>query len=176
MQEPAHEHRRIVVDHTPARLSSLVAVFAALVAALSITLASIPLGLVFGGMGVVFVALGVYTGYRAAVTAGAALAFIGVLLVGLIVGASVEVLLAGTVAIIVAWDVGENAIGIGEQVSGDARTGHAEAVHVAATLVVGVVSSGLVYGVSSAASGGKPVTSLFLLLGGTMLVGWLVRE
>ncbi|KTG10662.1 hypothetical protein AUR64_08030 [Haloprofundus marisrubri] len=124
-------------------------------------------------IGVVVLGIGLVAGGRRAVTAGGVALFAAVVFGGL-AGSGPELLLVGLLAAVFAWDVGENAIGIGEQLGRETDTARAELVHAASTLVVGVVATVLGYGAYRAAGGGQPVTALvFLLLGVVALVAAL---
>jgi hypothetical protein len=124
-------------------------------------------------IGLVVLAGGLLLGARRLVTAGGVGLFAAVLFGGL-AGAGPELLLVGLLAAVFAWDVGENGIGIGEQLGRETNTTRAELVHAASTLLVGVVATALGYGAYQSAGGGRPVTALvFLLLGVVTLVAAL---
>ncbi|OYR58585.1 hypothetical protein DJ83_14775, partial [Halorubrum ezzemoulense] len=81
-------------------------------------------------------------------------------------GAPPEALLVAAVGLAVAWDVADHGVGLGEQVGRGARVRRNVAVHAGASLLVGALAAGLVYGVSLAVGGGQPVAALALLLAG----------
>jgi len=72
------------------------------------------------GAGIVLMAVGVQGGRRSLHTIGGVLCFGGVVLAGAL-GAAPGVALVGAAASVVAWDVGDHAIGLGGQVGRDAR-------------------------------------------------------
>lgn len=74
---------------------------------------------------------------RALVTVGTALLFVGVVTSGVVRGASQLRLLVAGVAVVLAWDLGEQAVSLGGQVGRRARTHRAELVHGGATLAAG---------------------------------------
>lgn len=80
-------------------------------------------------------------GSRLLVKAGAACLFAAVLLAGLFQTADLTLLLGATVGTVLAWDAGDNAVGIGEQVGRHARTWRLEVSHLVATAGVGVAGS-----------------------------------
>jgi hypothetical protein len=166
----------VSIDHAPARLSVLLALGAALVAALMISFSSVLLAVPIGVVAVVLAGLGLAGGYRTPVGVAVGILFFGLMLTGMSLGASVEVLLAGTLACILTWDLGENAISIGRQLSRDSRTIRIEGVHAATSTAVGVVGTGLAYGIFRTASGGKPLPALFFMLLGVVLLGWQIRR
>lgn len=94
-----------------------------------------------GLIGVVLVGIGVLglerVPSRRLVSAGVAFVLSGIVLSGLVRGAQAPGLLAGAAAAVVAWDAGEHAIGLGEQLGREARTWPVELVHVASTGLVG---------------------------------------
>ncbi|WP_423996488.1 DUF7519 family protein [Halorubrum trapanicum] len=98
-------------------------------------------------------------------TWGAAVGVVGLALAGYR-GAAAEPLLVATVGLAVAWDVADHGVGLGEQVGRGARVRRNITVHAGASLLVGALAAGLVYGVSLAVGGGQPVAALALLLAG----------
>jgi hypothetical protein len=162
------------IDRSPAVVSTALAVGAGLLSLLGSTLGSV-VGALPAAIGLAVLGVGLVRASRAVVTAGAGLLFVGVLLSGAS-GAGAEPLLIGTIGAIVAWDVGENGIGIGQQLGRAADTRRAELVHAASSLVVGAVTAGLGYGVYRGAASGQPLTALvFLLVGAVVLVSALGR-
>lgn len=96
------------------------------------------------------------------------------LLLGGVLGTPAELLVIAAGATILAWDVGDNALGVGEQLGRTARTARLELVHAAASLAVAVVGAAVAYAVFGLAGGGRPVLAVvLLLLGATILVGVL---
>ena len=163
------------VDHSPARLSSVLSVSSMAVATLAIGLLGVPLATVAVLSGVALLALGVHRGSRRAVSLGAFAAFLGVLLAG-VVGAAPEPLLVGATGVVLAWDLGEQAINVGEQLGRAARTTRGELVHAASGTAVGAVAVGLGYGVYVLATGGQPLAALVLLLVAAIALIETVRD
>lgn len=164
------------LDHAPTRLSTLLAVGAALVAVLTISFSSILLAIPVGVVALVLIGLGLAGGYRTPIGLGVGLLFFGLILIGTFLGAGVESLLTGTLACILTWDLGENAINVGEQLTRDAPTVRTEGFHAVASVMTGVVGSAIAYGIYAVASGGKPLPALVLMLAGTVLLGWQIRR
>lgn len=117
---------------------------------------------------VVFLA-GLTAHRRVGVLVGALGLFGGVLLAGA-AGAPVSRVLVGVAGAIVAWDAGDNALSLGAQVGRRSRSARNELVHLGATVGVAGLTAGAGYGVFRLATGGQPVTALFLLLLAAALV------
>lgn len=160
------------ITRRPALFSTSLAVLAAMCSVVSVALGSLT-GLALAGPGLLVVGVGLLTGGRRTLGAGGTLLVGGVLLAGA-QGAGAESLLFGLLTAVLAWDVGEHGIGVGEQLGREAETARLELVHAGASTVVGVVAAGIGYGAYIAATGGQPVTALvFLLLGAVILVSVL---
>ncbi|WP_255197382.1 DUF7519 family protein [Halorarius litoreus] len=109
-------------------------------------------------------------------TLGVAVAVLVVgLLVGGVYGTPPELLVISAAATVLAWDVGDNALSVGEQLGRRARTERLELVHAAASLAVAVVGAAFVYGVFRVAGGGQPLLAVFLLLFGATLIVAVLR-
>jgi len=142
-----------------------------------------PLAAVFGGaaaaalaaVGATALAVGVYLGRRDAVDGGALVAFAGVVLAGVNDAPALPVLL-GTVATVLAWDVGGNALSLGAQLGREADTSRVESLHALAGAAVGVTAAVVGFALFAVGPTRQPVTTLFvLLLGATLLVVALNR-
>lgn len=161
------------VDHAPTRVSRGLAIVAGIGA---VAFATIGGGGAGGGvalLGVVLVAFGATVGERWAVTAGSFVCFGGVLVAGL-AGAPPAPIVAGTVAAVAAWDLGENAINLGEHVGRNTPTRRAELAHATATTGVGVVAATGGYLVYNSLTGSPAsVAVILLLVGGVALVAAL---
>jgi hypothetical protein len=163
-----------VVDRSPARTSRLLSLVAASVAVGAAALASSTGALVAVG-GALLVAVGLVLGSRRFVTGGSFVALLGVLYGGLF-AAPPAFLVLGTAAVVLAWDVGEQAINVGEQLGREADTERLELMHAAGSTVVAASASGVGYGVYLLGAGGQPVTALvFLLVAAVALTSALRR-
>lgn len=112
------------------------------------------------------------TGSRRLVKAGTGLLFLSVLTVGVVRQPSLATLLGSGVLTVLAWDAGENAVGLGTQLGRRASTYRVEAVHLGGTALVGVVAVAGGRLVADVGSSGLPleaflglVTALVLLAG-----------
>ena len=121
------------------------------------------LSLLIAAPGLALFAVGALTGRRGAVSFGAIVLFLGIVAAGAD-GAPVVAVLVGVTATVLAWDLGEHSIGLGEQLGRDADATRNVAVHAVVSLAVGVAAVGGSYSVYSIAGGGLPLTTLILLL------------
>ncbi|WP_135826469.1 DUF7519 family protein [Halorussus ruber] len=160
------------IDRSPARLSSALAISAAALAAGTSALsATVALAGSLGGLALF--AVGVVVGSRRGLTLGAGVLLLSALVGGLLSGAA-YLLLPGVIATVLAWDFGEQAVNVGEQLGRGADTTQLEVTHAAGSTVVGVGAGALGYGVYLVSSGGQPVTALvFLLLAAVVLTSAL---
>lgn len=156
------------IDRSPAYHSSVASIALALVGATSLSLGSIEGGaaalvgaLVLGG--------GLWIGRRRIVTLGALIVGLGIAVAG-VLGAGPEPLLLAGFSTVLAWDLGETAIDLGETVGRDAPTLRLEAVHAAGSVSAGALTIVVGYGTFLAVGGGQPVTALVLLLFGAVVI------
>jgi hypothetical protein len=136
-----------------------------LVGAVSTLLTGVWLGLV----GVALAGSGVYRGSRGALGVGVLVLFGSVVVAGLLSAPAVALVVA-MVGAVLAWDVGENAITVGEQFPETARTWRGELIHaIVSTIVVTVFAIGafVVYTVST---GGYPLAAVALVVVGALVV------
>lgn len=127
--------------------------------------AEAPLGLLGAGL----VALGlvpVREGWaRRLVSLGTALLVCNVALSALVHGADALPLLAAFVASVLAWDVGEHAINVGEQLGAGARTWPVELGHAGATAGFGAAAAGVALWIRGFDVTGVSLVGLLLLVG-----------
>lgn len=150
------------IDRSPARLSSTLALVAGLTA-LGATAILSPSGAAIAAPGLVLLLLGVVRGSRRAVTVGCFVLLLGALAGGVLGPESPAVLIA-VAATVLAWDVGEHAINVGEQLGREADTTSGEVAHAAASTLIGAGAATLGYLLYISVAGGKPLTALVLLL------------
>lgn len=154
------------VDRSPSAFGRALALVAGVLALAAAALGAV-LAIPLGALGLLALAVGVTRSARTWVSVGAGGLFLGVAVAG-VEGAPPEPLLVGAVGAVVAYDAGTNAVEVGRQLGRAASTGRAEAVHAAASLLVGALAVAVGYGVYRAATGGQPVTALALLLLGVV--------
>lgn len=177
MSESQHETEEITgveIDTGPTTTSSMAAIGAAIVAAFTsapFALITLPLGI--GAIGMIAWSL-LRGGSRKLVSLGTASLFISILISGGF-GAPLEFLLLSTIATVLAWDIGQNAIGLGEQMGRRAETRRNEITHAAASTFVAFAAGGLGYLIYFTSSGGHPVSALALVLLGVVLLVWAIR-
>jgi len=159
--EPAYEPPRTAAD-----AAAVGALFATVVLAGTALLALAP-----AGLGAFVLVIGVARGRPRAVTLGVATLFAGLLLAGA-TGARPPALLLGAVGAAVAYDAGQYAIRLGEQLRAGAPTARAELVHVGATATVATATAGVGALVFRVGTGGQPSTALVALLLATVLFVW----
>lgn len=155
-------------DNRPAVLTSGLSIVALLLGVLSSALYS-PFVLAGGVAALAIVGGGLWTGSRRAVTVGIAVALAG-LLAGGVQGVPAVPMLASVTAIVLAWDAGHHAIGIGDQLGREAETVRAELPHVGGTVLVGLVTAVGSYVVFVTGPTGRPVASVIVLLFGAILL------
>lgn len=101
---------------------------------------------------------------RTLITAGAALLFVTVVTSGVVRGASEVRLLVAGIAVVVAWDLGEQAVSLGGQVGRRARSHRAELAHASGSLVAGAAILAATLGVAALDVQGLSLTGFAVLL------------
>lgn len=155
-----------VIDRSPPRPSSAVALGVGILGALALATSGVAVGL--SALGVVAIGIGLYRGSHTAVTLGATGQFCGVLLAGL-AGAPPEFLLISIAAAVVAWDVATFAIDLGDELGRAAETGRLELVHTGSSAALAVVAAGFGVVVYRLAGGGPALAPVALLCGAVVL-------
>ncbi|QLG60377.1 DUF7519 family protein [Halorarum salinum] len=110
------------------------------------------------------------SGSRGLLKLGAAGVTLSVLAAGLFGSVPLRTLLVCGAATFLAWDLGENAVNVGEQLGRRATTRRLEAAHGAGSLLVGGVAVGAGTVVSDVGSSGLPLPALALLLASVLLL------
>lgn len=101
---------------------------------------------------------------RLVFSAGTGLVLLGVVASGAVYESGTATLLAAGVCVILAWDLAEQAVNLGEQVGREAGTVRAELVHGGATAAVGGVAVVGTLGIESAGVTGLSLPALAALL------------
>lgn len=157
------------ITRLPTRLSSWAAGGCAVVALVTSGFYSW-WALALGTIGLGFVSLGVGFGVTAGVTAGAFGLLIAALAAG-VQGAPATWVMLSVLGTVLAWDIGGTAVSLGEQLGREAETRRLELVHLAGSVLVGVVTVGVGFGLYQLATGRQPVGALvFLLVAAVLLV------
>jgi hypothetical protein len=144
-----------VPTHRPTRLSSAGALLAAVVVVLVGGTGGV-VALVVATAGMLSLGGALVRGSRGWAATGT-MGLFGALVVAGLTGAGSLPVLAGTAATMIAWDLSEHAIGLGEQLGRAAITHRQEGVHAALSLGVGVLGVGLALVVTHAGVGPLPV-------------------
>lgn len=113
--------------------------------------------------GVATVAVGVWTARHGVVDAGGLVTLLGVVVAAL-AGAGAVPVVFGTLATVVTWDAGGNAVSLGRQLGREVDTVRVESLHVLAGAGVGVLGSAVGFVLFSVGPTRQPVTTLFVLL------------
>lgn len=164
----------VEIDHSPTVASSGAAVAAGTIAALAsapFALLALPLG--FGGIAILAAGLFVSES-RTMVSIGTVGLFLSVIVAGGF-GTPVEFLLIGMAGTLVAWDLGQHAIDLGEQIGRQSKTTRNEAIHASISVLVAVLAASIGYAVYYSAGGGRPVAALTAVLVGVVLLLWAIR-
>lgn len=150
------------IDRSPTRVGSALALSAGALA-LAPGASTVGAGVLVGALGLLSLLNGLLFARRGLVTLGSTLLVAGVLVAG-VEGASTLLVLWGVVAGVFAWDVGQNALCLGEQLGHEAETVRAELLHAGSSAAVGLGTAALGYGVYLVGTGGRPVAAVVLLL------------
>lgn len=113
---------------------------------------------------------------RALVTAGTGLVFVGVVVNGVVLGASLVELLLATVATVLSWDAADQAVSLGRQVGRQARTARAELTHAGGTLAVGGVVIAATLGIERLDVTGLSLAAMALLIGAGFVLALSLRQ
>lgn len=174
--DPADEPLTAVeVGHGPARVSAVGATVAALVAALANLPASV-IGFGVSLFGFVGLAIGLFVlPSRRLSGLGTGIVFLGVVLTG-VFGPDPVLVVTGVLASILAFDLSQNAFGVGEQLSKATETWRGESVHAAGSLAAGAVSAALAFGIYLVLAGGQlEPFGLVLLFAGAVALVYAIR-
>lgn len=132
------------------------------------------LELLAGIAGVVVLGVGLTGAFRGRertfVSVGTGLLLVGAFLSGILYGASAGGILTATAAAVIAWDLGEQAINLGEQVGREARTLRVELTHATGTVLVAAGAVALALAVRAVGVSGLSLAGLAALLGAGVLL------
>lgn len=164
----------VTVERAPTLVSTTLAVAAAVGAAvLASTAASpaLPVGLAAAGL----VGVGITAGSRTGLAVGAAGTF-GTAVIAAVAGGTVPVVVGATLAAVLAWDFGDQALDVGTQVGRGPSTWRGEAGHALASVGVGVAMAVAVVTVYRVATGGLSTTALVALAAAAILLTGALRH
>ena len=157
----------MTIDTRPSRVNAICALLAALAAAALVGLGA-RVALLGAATGVVALTAGLVTRSRSWLSVGALGLLAGVLVASLLDVTVAKVVVGGALTL-VAWDLAENAIGLGTQVGRRASTARVEVVRVGVSAVVGTVAAGLALLVRSP-FGSLPLSSLVVGLAAALVL------
>ena len=162
------------VRRRPARAGGTIALFASLVVAAAVfPQPGLALLVVVGG--VLLFGTGLLVGRRALVTLGTVVQLVGLIGAG-IAGLPVGQVLLGLAALLVAWDLGQYAIVLGEQVGTAADSMRAELLHAGTVALVVAATAVVANGLFVAATGGQPLSGLVALTVAAVLLLLILRN
>lgn len=165
------------VDTSPSRAASLVALFASLVVVAAIVPqeADGDFALVVVGGGILLFGLGLLVGHRGVLTLGIVVQLTGLIGAGVLGLPPAQVLL-GLAALLLAWDLGQYAVVLGQQVGAGTDSMRTELIH-AGVLALAIAATAVVAnGIFATASGGKPLSALAALAVAVVLFLLVLRE
>jgi len=136
-----------------------------LLGAVSTLLAGVWLGL----LGVGLAGSGVYRGSRRVLGVGVVVLFGSVVVAGLLSVPAI-VLVPAMVGTVLAWDVGENAITVGEQFPAAADTWRGEVLHATVSAIVVTLFAVGAFAVYTVSTGGYPLAAVALAVVGALVV------
>jgi hypothetical protein len=162
----------VTVRRAPTVTSTIIT----LLAGLLVCVAALPrIGLAPTVIGLVVLATGLFTGRRSLVTLGATGQLVGLFITGASNVPTVRVLV-GIAAAVVAWDVGQYAVGLGDQIGRTAPTRRAELRHAGTSLTIAAGTAGIAYTLFLGAAGNQPTTALVALLSTAILLVLVLRK
>ena len=133
-----------------------------------------------GMLGVLVLALGVIParggGSRRLVKAGTGVVLLGGFVAAIVQRPRLTTLLLGGAATVLAWDAGENAIGVGAQLGRRASTRWIEVAHLAGTALVALLAVAAARTVRGIGTVGLPLTALALLLVAVLLLALALHD
>lgn len=152
-------------DYEPSRTGLSLTAAVGLVGAVSTLLGGVWLGL----LGVLLAGAGVYQGSRGTLGAGVVVLFGGVVVGGLL-SVPATVLVPAMIGTVLAWDIGENAITVGEQFPEEAETWRGEMLHATTSTIVVTAFAVAVVAVYTVSTGGYPLAAVTLAVVGALIV------
>lgn len=174
--EEPEEREAVDVDHAPPRLSQALSV-GAVVAGAVLTAPFAILAIPFALAGAAIVAAGLFVvESRGWLSIGTAFVLLGALVSGAYGAVPAELMLVGVALTVLAWDVGQHGISIGEQLGRATRTRRLQLVHAATSaMAIGLVGF-VTYFVYLFSTDGRPGPAVALLVVGIVVLVWTLRS
>lgn len=174
--ETEDEQETVEVVRAPSRLGQVVALVAAAVGVV-LTAPFAALALPFAVAGLAVVAGSLFVAHsRGWLSVGVGLILLGAIISGGYGAVPVELMLVGVAAALLAFDVGQYTIGVGEQLGRQAPTRRLEVTHATASAIALTVASAFVYAVYLFAGDGRPASAVALSVIGAILLMWVYRR
>jgi 4-hydroxybenzoate polyprenyltransferase len=166
----------VEVVHAPSRLGQVVALVAAVIG-VGLTAPFAALALPFSVAGLAIVAGSLFVASsRGWLSVGVGLLLLGAIIAGGYGAVPVEFMLVGVAAALLALDVGQFGIDVGEQLGRGTRTRRLEITHATATVIALTVASAFVYAVYLFAGEGRPASAVALSVIGAIVLMWVYRR
>lgn len=176
VSESEDEPEIVAVTAAPSRLGQAVALVAAAVA-VGLTAPFAVFAVPFAVAGLAIVSGSLFVAYsRGWLSVGVGLVLLGAVVAGGYGAVPVEFMLVGVSAALLALDVGQYAIGVGEQLGRQAPTRRLEITHATSTAIALTVASALVYAVYLFAGDGRPASAVALSVIGAITLMWMYRR
>lgn len=171
-----HEKETVRVDHSTPRLSALLATVAAFVG-VALSAPFNVLAAPFGVGGLVIVAGSLFLrDSRGYLSLGVGLALLGTIITGAYGALPPALMLVAVSALLIAWDVGQHGLSIGQQLGRDTRTSRLELVHAGVTTLAIAVVDIVAFAVFQFAGGGRPASAVTLVVIGAIVLIWTLRR
>lgn len=176
VDDPGDEPEAVEVVQAPSRFVKAVAIGAAVVG-VGLTAPFALLALPFAVAGLALVAGSLVVVYsRGWLSVGVGLILLGAIISGGYGAVPAELMLVGVAAALLALDVGQFGIGVGEQLGRQAPTRRLEITHTTATVIVLTVASAFVYIAYLTAGGGRAASAVALSVIGAIVLMWVFRR
>lgn len=170
------EPEPVTIENEPPRLTQLLSVGGILLGVL-LTVPFAFLAIPFGLAGFALFAASLFRVYsRGWLTFGTGLVLTGVLITGAYGAVQAELMLVAVGATVLAWDLGQQGISIGEQLGRNTKSNRLQLVHSAiSAFVIGFISF-VAYFVYLFMGDGRPAPAVALIVAGIVLFAWLYRS
>lgn len=170
------EGEPVDVEHAPPRLSQILSTSAALAGA-GLTVPFALLAIPFGLSGVAMIAFSLFVVHsRGWLSVGTALILVGTIISGAYGALTPELMLVGVASTVIAWDLGQHGISIGEQLGRKTQSKRLQLVHTATSAVVIGLVSFIAYFVFLFSGDGRPGPAVALIVLGIVVMAWMFRS
>lgn len=164
------------LDLRPARIGQGITIGAALIGVVlsaPFTILALPFGI--AGLAIAAISM-TYNPSKGWLSIGTALMFSGVLISGAFGVLPAEIILLSVASIIVAWDAGQHAISLGNQIGRSSQSHRNQLVHTAATVLGITIASGALFTVYVIGGDGYPAPAVGVIIVGIVVAAWVLRK